>query len=96
MANPFDRIWCIVGYIDAYGAIHHRAFSLQDYRDDVNMRHDHLFPMQTHKLWRFYTHKWRLEDSSLSLTYLTREEREDVIEYVNKRFSQYKKEVKSD
>lgn len=79
--NP---IVVIIGYIDAYGAIHHRPIPLGKLGE---WTHDHFWPTQTHKRWRFCLSEWELDQSILAKEKLTPEEGEDVIAFLRKRFN---------
>lgn len=54
-------VWAVVGIIDAYGALHYRKCKLGD-----EIAHEHYWPNQTHKRWRFDVSDWDLEVSVLS------------------------------
>lgn len=77
-----DFIW-IIGYIDAYGAIHHQGLT----GDEPALTHDHYWPTCTHKTWRFLMCDWKLEDSPLSKENLTQAEKEDVEAFIRKHYT---------
>src|SRR6476469_6248447 len=56
-----NRPYLVVGYIDAYGAIHYKKVKLGE-----DAYHDSLFPGQTHKRWRFIVRDWQLDQSVIS------------------------------
>lgn len=78
-----DEPYLIIGIVDAYGAIHHRVIPNGK---DGELTHDHFWPTQTHKRWRFCLSEWNLENSVLSKDMLTPEEAEDIIAFIRKRF----------
>jgi hypothetical protein len=77
-----EKIFYVIGYIDSYGAIHHKALRLDDPQE-----HSHYWPTQTHKTWRFVLSQWQLSNSILSKENLTEAEAEDVIAFVRKHYS---------
>jgi hypothetical protein len=74
----------VLGIIDSYGAIHHQSLY---FGDEFDKTHDSLWPMETHKRWRFDLNEWNLEKSTLSKGTMTIAEQEDVIAYVRKRYT---------
>lgn len=80
----FDEPYCVIGYMDAYGAIHHKLIPRGKESD---WTHEHFWPTQTHKRWRFNLREWALDNSPLSKDKLTREEASDVIDFLRKRYN---------
>lgn len=79
-----NKPYLIIGYVDSYGAIHHRLIPLGKAGE---WTHDHYWPTQTHKRWRFNLIEWALDNSILSKDKLTPEEGEDVVAFIRKRFT---------
>ena len=82
--DALNKPYLVIGYIDAYGAIHHQ---LVPWGKAGEFTHDHFWPTQTHKRWRFNLAQWDLDNSILSKDKLTPEEGEDVIAFIRKRFT---------
>lgn len=81
-----EQPWLIIGIIDAYGAIHHHAI----YSNSPNTEsqfHEHYWPNAHHKRWRFIMSDWDLQKSILSKDTITREEAEDIENYIRKRYT---------
>jgi hypothetical protein len=81
--NRGDKPYLVIGIVDAYGAIHHQ---LIPFGKSGELTHDHYWPTQTHKRWRFNLYEWTLDNSMLSKDKLTAEEAEDVIAFLRKRY----------
>lgn len=81
--NPDNVVHSVIGYVDAYGAIHHKPVTM---RKD-NKSHCFYWPTQTHKTWRFIISDWSLENSCLSKDNLTQEEAENVIAFIRKHYT---------
>jgi hypothetical protein len=77
-----DKIICIIGYIDSYGAIHKKDIKM-DGKSKFN--HDDNFPMQTHKRWRFWIKKWELESSPSSID-INDEDKVLIMDYINNHY----------
>jgi hypothetical protein len=83
MKTETDPIVCIIGYIDAYGAIHYKAIPLGK---SGEWTHDTFWPTQTHKRWRFEIDEWMIDDSVLSKDNLTPVEMADVTALMRRKF----------
>jgi hypothetical protein len=78
--------YLVIGIVDAYGAIHHR---LIPWGKSGELTHDHYWPTQTHKRWRFNLKEWQLDQSIFSTAKcngLEPGEGEDIEAYIRKRF----------
>jgi len=76
-------IYCVIGYIDSYGAIHHRGLTT----DDDYKTHEHFWPTCTHKTWRFLICDWKLEKSPLSKENITETESDDLYAFLRKHYT---------
>lgn len=74
--------WCVIGYIDAYDAIHYQPIT----HESKFQMHSYYWPNQTHKTWRFNLHEWQLDNSILSKDKLTKEEVGRIYELMRKKF----------
>lgn len=76
-----EKPYWVIGIIDCYGAVHHQPVYLNDPK-----MHDSLWPIQTHKRWRFSISEWSLENSPLSKENLTEAEAEDILALIIKHY----------
>lgn len=84
MKRDPEKPWLIIGIIDAYGAIHHRAI---DRVNNQSQFHETYWPEAHHKRWRFIISEWDLQKSVLSKDTITREEAQDIEAYIRKRYT---------
>lgn len=78
-----DDTCYVIGYIDAYGAIHHQPLTLES----ENKCHSHYWPLNSQKRWRFIISEWQLSNSVLSTDNLTPDEAENVIAFLRKHYT---------
>jgi hypothetical protein len=83
-SDLMKKVDFVIGYIDAYGAIHHHGYNAGQ---STIPDHAGLWPMQTHKLWRFKVSDWQLENSILSKENLTKVEAMDVEAFLLKHYT---------
>ena len=74
--------YCIIGVIDGYGAIHHEPLYPGDHRT-----HEDIWPMTTHKRWRFNLSDWKLDQSVFSSESLGTAEKEMIYDCMRKHYT---------
>ncbi len=79
---PSRQCWFVIGYIDAYGAIHHHKIYEGDLLADFT--HEALWPEQTHKRWRFNVRHWDLDQSILSSVKLDSDDGDMIVAKMRK------------
>lgn len=82
--NPDNEPYYVIGYVDAYGAIHHEPICMGE---EWSKTHELLWPTQTHKRWRFNLSNWQLENSCLSRENLTEIEALDITALMRKHYN---------
>lgn len=68
---------CVIGIIDANDALHYRILD-----ENSHDTHDSIWPLQSHKRWRFWIHSWQLDTSVLSSDRLNMEDHDRIMKLV--------------
>jgi hypothetical protein len=74
-----EPYYLVIGYIDSYGAIHHKKIRL-----GADSTHESYWPTVKSKRWRFVISDWELSKSVIGEVAITEEEAQDILSLMRK------------
>jgi hypothetical protein len=74
-----EPYYLVIGYVDAYGAIHYKKLRLGD-----NNFHGDYWPTVKSKRWRFLIKDWELSKGIIGEVAITEAEAEDILALMRK------------